>query len=64
MSSNSKEVWIMANGYSTMNSHANCCAASAAVSTSVRLTRIMDTALLAVSIIICVLILGLVLNFT
>ena len=53
----------MANGYSTMNSYANCCAASAAVSTSVRLARILDTALLAVSIIF-VLILGLVLNFT
>ena len=42
----------MATGYSSMHQYANCCAATAAVSTSAHIAIIMDTAVLAVSIII------------
>ena len=52
MSTNSKEVQVMANGFTAMNSYANCCAASAAACTSARIARNMDTVILAVSIII------------
>ena len=51
----------MATGFHTMQQYANCCESFAAACTSVRLGRIMDTVILAVSIFIA-LILGILLR--
>jgi hypothetical protein len=58
MFSNSKEVHVMAARFNTMQQHPNCCTTSAAACTSAHYGLILDTVVLAVSIII-VLILGL-----
>ena len=42
----------MAAGYTAMHQHSNCCSTSAAACTSAHLGLILDTAILAVSIII------------
>ena len=51
----------MAAGYTAMQQHPNCCSASAAACTSARLGLILDTVIVAVSIII-VLVLGILLK--
>ena len=42
----------MAAGYTAMQQHPNCCSTSAAACTSARLSLVVDTVILAVSILI------------